>query len=298
MAVLLTVGATAPAVGDEPTVKEFLAAYVKAFNSHDLDAVAGMWAENCTHIDRETGQRTEGRAAVRADLADVFKKSAKARLAGTVDRVRLIKPDVARVEGTITTSVPDEEPTVAKFTGVLVKLGDRWQIDSVEESATARPATAADALRELDWLEGTWQDDSKDTPVVSTIRWSTNRTFLIRSFATKDGDKVNQLGTQVIGWDPRSQQIRSWTFNSDGSFGDGIWSKSGADWMVKSSQTLADGRAASGTYVITRVDRDKLTLRLIGHEIDGDPVPESDPATIVRVADQPAADGKETAPKK
>jgi hypothetical protein len=92
-----------------------------------------------------------------------------------------------------------------------------------------QPATAADALRELAWLEGKWVDDSKDTPVVWTFRWSRERSFLIRSFSIQGGEEERLLGTQLIGWDARSQEIRSWTFNSDGSFGDGVWSKVGDD---------------------------------------------------------------------
>ena len=220
MTIFVLFAAAIPAMGQEPAIREFLADYVKTFNKQDLDAVCGMWAENCTHVDRQTGQRCEGRAAVRNDLADDFKKQPKMRMAGTVDRIHMVKPDVAKVEGTVTTTVPDDEPSVSTYVAILVKQGDKWQFDSVEEMSLPRPATAADALKDLAWMEGTWMDESKDKPVVSTIRWSTNKTFLIRSFSTKDDDKVTQLGTQIIGWDPRSQQIRSWTFNADGSFGD------------------------------------------------------------------------------
>ena len=43
--------------------------YADAYNKHDLDTVAGYWTENAVHIDHETGQRTEGREAIRADIA-------------------------------------------------------------------------------------------------------------------------------------------------------------------------------------------------------------------------------------
>lgn len=277
---------------DEAAIRKFVSSYVDAFNKQDLAAVAAMWAEGGAHVDRQTGDRTEGRAAIRADLAEVFKSKTKTRLAGTVDRVRFIKPDVASIEGTSTTSVPDEEPSVSQFSAILVKHGENWQIDSIEEMPVPQPATAHDALRELGWLEGNWVDDSKDSPVVSTFRWSANGSFLIRSFSTKDGDEVTQLGTQIIGWDPRSRQIRSWTFNTDGSFGDGVWSHNGEDWLIKSSQTLADGRAASGTYVITPVDENTLAMRLVGHEVEGEPIPSSDPVSIVRVPDASDSDSK------
>ena len=73
--------------------------------------------------------------------------------------------------------------------------------------------------------------------------------FLIRTIVEQSDGQVSRAGTQIIGWDPRSEHIRSWDFNADGSFGDGTWSKNGGDWLVKSSQTLASGEAASGKDV-------------------------------------------------
>ncbi|NUQ64062.1 MAG: SgcJ/EcaC family oxidoreductase [Pirellulales bacterium] len=285
MPLLVVVCSTVALGADDAAIQDFLRAYVDAFNKQDLDAVSAMWAENGSYVDRETGDRTEGRAAIRADLAEVFKKAAKAHLEGTVDRVRWLKPDLARVEGKTTTSVPDEEPSVSQFSAVLVKQGEKWLFEAVEEMPVPQPSSANDALRELQWLEGDWVDDSKDSPVVSTFQWSAGRAFLIRSFSTKEGEQTVRLGTQIIGWDPRSGQIRSWTFNADGSFGDGVWSKTGDAWSIKATQTLSDGRAASGTYIVSRVDDNTLTLRLIGQEIEGESVPASDPVSLRRVSD-------------
>ena len=204
--------------------------------------------------------------------------------------MRFINPDTAQAEGTTTTSVPGEQPSVLQFSAILVRQGEKWQIKSVEEMPVPTPTAAYDALGQLKWLEGSWTDNSTESPVVSTFRWSANGTFLIRLFSTKEGEEVIPLGTQIIGWDPRSQEIRSWTFNSDGSFGDGVWSKVNNDWLIQSTQTLADGREASGTYVVSRVDENTVTLKLVGREIEGEPSPASEPVSLVRVpaANQPA----------
>ena len=111
-----------------------------------------------------------------------------------------------------------------------------------------------------------------------------SRAFLIRSFEATFDDGEPLSGTQIFGWDPRAQQIRTWTFNSDGSFGDGTVSKNGDEWMVKMNQMQSDGRLASGTSVITRVDNDTIEVQKIGESIDGEPIPASEPVTVVRVA--------------
>ena len=46
--------------------------------------------------------------------------------------------------------------------------------------------------------------------------------------------------------------------------------------------TLADGRTATGTYVMTPVDEKTMTIQLIAHTIDGAPQPTNDPVTLVR----------------
>lgn len=112
--------------------------------------------------------------------------------------------------------------------------------------------------------------------------WAPGGAFLVRSFKTQLADGVGYQGTQVIGWDPRASQIRSWSFDSDGAFGDGVWSRNGDTWTIQSTQTLADGGAASGAYLLTKVDDDTLTLRLVGHEVDGQPLPSRPAIKVVR----------------
>jgi uncharacterized protein (TIGR02246 family) len=296
-ALIVALAATAMRA-DEAAVRQAVTGYVEAFNKQDLKALATMWSEKATHTDQETGELTEGRDAIVAIIEAAWKEHPNARLAGRVDRVRLIRPDVARIEGQTSIGGLDEEPTVSNFTAILVNDQGKWLIDSVEELPVPQPATPEAALKDLDWLVGHWVDESAEARVDTTIRWTDSRAFLLRSFVVQTAEGMRQQGTQIIGWDPRSRQIRSWTFNSDGSFGDGDWSRSGDDWLIKSSQTLADGQAASGTYVLSRVDQDTITLRLIGHEVEGEPRPSTPSVTMVRVAETAAAQGASSTPSK
>ena len=76
-------------------------------------------------------------------------------------------------------------------------------------------------------------------------------------------------GTQVIGWDPAADTIRSWMFDSDGGFGEGTWSKKDNSWIVKFNQVLPDGRKASATNIYTIVDGNTFTWKSIGRKVDG-----------------------------
>ncbi|MGD9854381.1 MAG: SgcJ/EcaC family oxidoreductase [Planctomycetaceae bacterium] len=267
--------------GGETVIREQLASYIEVFNRHDASAVGGRWAADGVSVDLETGERTTGREALVERFAAFFAKNPSARLIGRVDTVRLIRPDVALAEGTATLMTGDEA-IESVYSAVLVKEQDQWLISSSHERDVPSPPTSYDALRGLEWLVGTWQDQTDDVTVVTTARWSVNRAFLIRSFSAQFADGAGSEGTQVIGWDPLGKQIRTWTFNSDGSFAEGTAAKNGNEWMVKLSHVLSDGRLAAGTQVISRIDDDTITVQTIGQTVDGEPVPASEPVTVVR----------------
>ncbi len=292
--VLAAIAAAVPAdpvYADDAEIRSVMQSYVEAFNKHDADVVASFWAANAVHVDATTGQQVEGREKLKADFQSLFSGDSDVRLSGNVSSVRMVTGSVASVAGSAVVFRADAEPSESAFTAVMVKQGDRWLFDSVREMPVPAPERAADALQKLEWLVGRWVDRSEDVVVVTDVRWAANRSFLIRSFRIDDGGAVQREGTQVIGWDPQARHIRSWSFNSDGSFGEGIWSQNGGDWLVKSSQVLADGRTGSGTFVMKPVDDDAMTVQLIGHEIDGEPRPASDVVTVARIDDRPPAEG-------
>jgi uncharacterized protein (TIGR02246 family) len=269
--------------GDDGADK-FAQSYAAAFNKNDAEALASHWTEKGVYVDRETGERTEGRAAILADFQKLFKDRAGARISITLATTRLVKPDVAAVDGSATATLPGEAPSSTDFSAILVKQEGKWLLESIQESTPAAPASAQDALSELEWLVGHWVDESETTRVDTNVRWGAGNSFLVRSFVVQTADEEEQQGTQVIGWDPQLQQIRSWSFFSDGSFGEGLWSRSGEEWLVKGTHTLTDGRLASGTHVIQRDGDDVMHVQLIGREIDGEPLPSSEIVKVVRAA--------------
>lgn len=277
------------AAADEAAVRETLREYVELFNQKAADKVGAFWTEKGTHTDRETGERTEGRDAIQADITEVLKEGSDMKLSAKIDRIKFITPQVASVEGETTVVLSDAEPVISTFTAILVHEGEKWLLDSIEEMPLPQPVTSTDALKELEWLVGEWVDDGEATKVATTFRWTANQAFLLRSFNVATEDGVTMTGTQVIGWDPRSRQIRSWSFNSDGSFGEATWSRNGSSWLSKSVQTTASGEIASGTYVMEPLDNSSFTVQLVGHEIGGQPLPAGPAVKVVRVPEPAAA---------
>jgi hypothetical protein len=151
------------------------------------------------------------------------------------------------------------------------------------------PSAAADsglarqnALDELDWMIGSWVDKGEDATIDTTCAWALNRKYITRTFRVTMDGKVALEGTQTIGWDPIQQQIRSWTFDSEGGFGEGHWIKDDNRWLVKTSFALANEDRASALNVFTYFDDNTLRWQSIDREIAGEIQPSIPEVTVIR----------------
>jgi hypothetical protein len=161
-----------------------------------------------------------------------------------------------------------------------VKRDKRWLIESARETIT-HAGHQSQPLKGLEWLVGDWAGEKGQASAVSirsSCDWSMGGAYLVRKFsAERKGDLVRG-GTEVIGWDPRTHRIRSWMFDSDGSFGESVWTRDGDRWIVKHTGTLADGSDAAVTLVVTCVDANTVTVQSEDHIVNGEK--QSDPPEI------------------
>ena len=189
---------------------------------------------------------------------------------------------------------------VSSFLFVLLAISvGRAEEDAATKQATKQPPAArenevsedvADASpleQELGWVIGTWVDQGEASTITTTCSWTKNHKFLTRSFAISVEGEVTLEGTQVIGWDPANKQIRSWTFDSEGGFGTGIWTRKGNRIVVEKKFTLATGERASALNIITYVDQDTVRWQSIDREIGGELQPNIPEVTIVRQKPEP-----------
>lgn len=112
-------------------------------------------------------------------------------------------------------------------------------------------SSANDHLQSLGWLIGEWAGSSDNGNVLVSSHWSDGGNFIVREFImrTADGDEAG--GNQRIGWDPSSNRIKCWSFDSQGGFGEGFWRHDGKSWFVESEEVLADGSKSATTTVYT-----------------------------------------------
>ena len=169
--------------------------------------------------------------------------------------MRLVNEGLALVEATAEVKPAAATGGAAVSDFVLVKPNGRWLIESAHETIAHLPPQT-NHLKELDWLVGDWSSETSKAGITlrTTCDWTANQAFLIRKFKVEGKEAILHGGTEIIGWDPRTNRIRSWVFDSDGGFGENVWVHDGNRWLIKYSGTLADGSEASATHILTNVD--------------------------------------------
>jgi uncharacterized protein (TIGR02246 family) len=275
--------ASAPGRGEaEKAIAEVVDSFARAYNAGDAAAAAATFAEDALVVD-EQGDRTEGRAAIKAQLAASFAASPGTRIAIQADSLRFLGPDTALEEGrsTITPAGSGGSPDITRFTVVYIKKDGRW-LQSVVRDELSPDLTPHDRLKELEWLVGDWVNEGRDAVVRTTCKWSDDGNFLLRDFTMKTRGQTVLSGTQRIGWDPVRHQFRTWIFDSEGGFGEGYWTRDGDRWTIKAEGVRQDGRHASATNIITRLGKDRASWKSVDRTIGGVAVPGVDEFTIVR----------------
>jgi uncharacterized protein (TIGR02246 family) len=231
------------------------------FNQGDAKGLAACWTENGEFVGPD-GARADGRATIEKQFQEAFAaRKGPSKLQIHVNHLRLVSESLALVE-----AVAEVKPTtavggvpVADF--VLVKPNGRWLIESAHE-AIARLPQQTNHVKELEWLVGDWSSAASQAGITlhTTCDWTANQAFLIRKFKVEGKQAILRDGTEIIGWDPRTNRIRSWVFDSDGGFGENVWVHDGNRWLIKYSGTLADGSEASATHILAIVDAATATL--------------------------------------
>jgi uncharacterized protein (TIGR02246 family) len=265
------------------------------FSRGDAKGMAALWMTNGEFVGPHGG-RIVGREKIEAAFKLFFAAHKNRKLKMTVTNIRLLPKDVVVIDA-VSEVTPAMEGLVGepRSTILLVLSEGRWQIDSMRETVGSVPARYG-RLKDLEWLVGDWVNTtgrSAGVTIHSTCDWTANGCYLIRKFSVGEKDGSTLGGTEVIGWDPRVHRIRSWIFESDGSFGDCEWVRDGDRWIVKYEGTLPDGGDVSATHLITRVDADTHSLQSTGRLVNGEERPDTPEITVKRSPVQDKAKPKE-----
>ncbi len=268
-------------------IRQQVASYVEAFNAQDAQRLAEHWLPEAVYVNPQTGHRVQGRKAIAKEFQQMFAALGKVKLAVEVEAIEFVSPHVAVERGQARVIYPEGHADLSRYTAVHVKQQGQWYLDRVTEREVYVPPSRYEKLKQLEWMVGSWIDQADDGVVKTTVRWSRNRNYLVRFFDVVTDSGVELAGMQLITWDPDRKQIRSWTFDSDGGFGEGRWERKGNQWIVTVTHTLPQGGKATAVNIITQVDRNRFRWKSINRTARGKLLPNIPEITIVRAGAEP-----------
>jgi len=243
--------------------------FAEAYNKRDVKTLLKLFAEDCILTEAD-GSTITGLKELEAEFKENFESDPNSKLSVSVESLKMLTPDVIIEEGK-TTFFPDGKTLTAEtdYQATHVKRGDKWLMTRVR-SFNRVVLSPYDALRELEWLVGDWVDTSEDSVVESSYRWDKNKAFLLNDFSVRvKGTKVLS-GTQRIGRDPLTKQIRAWVFDSEGGYAESLWSQVDDTWIIKAKGVRSDGLVVTVTNQLTQLGKDRFRFdsadRVVGEE--------------------------------
>lgn len=265
---------------DQAAIKAQIARFTQAFTAGDAQAAASIFAEDARIEDIE-GNVVQGRPAIAAHYAEYLADAKGAKLTLTPESHRFVGADAAMANGRMVVAHPNGETEASRFQALFIRQGGHWLLGDVRDLPDTS-GSPAEHLAELDWLVGEWMDESDEATVHTSCEWDENHAFLLRTFVIEVNGERTLSGSQRIGWDAAAGQIKSWAFEADGGHSVGYWSRSGNQWLTKTTAVLPDGRRASSTQVTTRTGPDTMTWSSIERTIGGEVVPDLPLIAVVR----------------
>ncbi len=254
---------------DEQQIRQAIVAFVENYNAHKADDLLSLFADDARYVGKD-GTEFRGHDELRTAFMEAIEANPQAAVSVSVDEIRFLASDVAVEQGR-STYFPDGETASSenRYTVVHVKKDGKWLIQStrIDREETLNNY---EYLKPLEWLVGDWVDEGRDEVIEVSWKFTDNKNFLVQEFQVVRENVILLQGTQRVGWDPQTQQLRCWVFDSDGGFAEGTWTQVEGQWICKSSGVLRDGTSASGTRVLTPVAPDRVLWvskdRLFGNE--------------------------------
>jgi uncharacterized protein (TIGR02246 family) len=285
-----------PAAGreqDEKAIRDAVARLTKAYNGGDAAGVASLYTTDGEMIDG-VGNQIQGRPAIEAEMAATFKAHPTAKLEVAIDTIRFLGASLAVEESVSTVTYEPGGPAQAgRYVVTYVKQDGKWLSGIVRELPDQQ--SGMQELEQLAWLVGDWVDESHEALVKTSYRWSDDHRFIVGDFAMHIGGREAMNGTHRIGWDPLAHQIRSWAFDSEGGFGESLWTvvqndpKTGQPmkWVVKMSGVSHDGAIGSATHTYTRVGDDRYSFQSRDRIVGGKLTEDTPEIIVARAAPHP-----------
>lgn len=267
-----------PRAADRAAIHKTTQAFAEAFQKSDAAAAAAFMTVGAELIPGDA-EPIRGREAIQKAYAAHFAKNSRPKISVQPGTLDFPSRDTAIEEGVMTITAAGEDAEVSKndYQILYVREDGKWYLASIREWPIEKPA-----IDDLAWLIGTWSAKMPHAEVHTTYEWFGNKSFIIARFTLREID-TTVTGMQVIGTDPATGELRTWTFEADGGFGEGTCVRDGKHWVFETSTALTDSRVMAASNILVRVDKNTFTWQPVNLQIDGDRISDLPPVKVVRV---------------
>lgn len=253
-------------------------------NQNKLDVLSSFWTQDATIVNPVTKEQVKGKEEIAKYLqkrvAEIKERGLKLNFKPL--KISLDKPNEASVEGIVV--IDGREGLLqrnARKIG-MINQGGQWYIKDMREIEIAPAPPVSSELEQLGWLIGNWKDSDQDVTITFSNQWDRFKNFIIQRFVMEVYGSEAIEGTQVIGWDPITESIVSWVFDSDGGYGNGKWLKKDNSWVVTIHYVLSDGSEGGATNIYSNISDKQYTYSSINRSIGNEPLDDIKPVTIVK----------------
>jgi uncharacterized protein (TIGR02246 family) len=261
---------------DEDAIRAAAMEYLAALAKGDPKVLAEFWTPDGDFVDG-AGQEHPAAELVSEAVAAAAAPGAKPVVKLNASKIRFLADDVAVEDGTSEVTPPggkDAPPLRGRFHAIWVKQAGRWRLASLREVPSE--VASGGRLSDLGWMVGTWKAEEGNATMEVDVRWNPTGTYLLRDLKAVHDGRVVFEGQQRVGWDPLTRKLKSWSFDSNGGYGEATWVKDGKSWVGQATAVLPDGRQSSGTTILTFDGRDTLVRKSLAGRVDGNPVPDQE----------------------
>jgi uncharacterized protein (TIGR02246 family) len=268
---------------DDALIREQVLALENYLAKGDTVGLSNMWTIDGNYVD-EDGNEFKGRTDLVKRFSKVFLEAGPQRVQLVPEEIRLLSSNVGTVDGVVRRKDEEKAPPQTRYTMVFVKQKGTWLISSATETPIeSAEEPSHDTLNDLSWLIGDWKSERNGASVNMRADWTIGKNFIRCDYLVKKPDAPPVMYVQVIGFDPRKEQLISWNFDASGGFGSGVWFKKDKKWIVESVATERDGSSSRAINVIEPKDPNSFLWQSVNRSVDGVALADMGPLTVERV---------------
>ncbi len=269
-----------PQAADEKAIRASAEEFVTAFNKGDAKRIGALWTTDCEYVD-ETGRIFRGRDTIEKEYAAFFAANPGLKMETSISSVRIIGHSAIEDGTAIVKNANGVIMSQASYTVIHLKEGDKWLMASVRERATPSLSKHSN-FEDLEWLIGDWSAAKDSRTLKLSFKWIADKKFIELSYIVRDKDGLARSGIQIIGRDPSSGHVISWSFDSTGGYGQGQWRLLKKGLIIESRGMMPDGALTTSSDLVSKIDGDSLSWQSVNRSVAGQSLNDMEPVVLKR----------------